>query len=325
MIKTERLLLMPLKKEWYEAIIENDVTVFERHGLKIDRAWFDKIAFNRINSMLSLLNIGYAEEQLLWLIVLEKTKVIIGDIDFINSDKDRERSLSYRIIKAYRHHGYASEAIRALTFYYYVLGVGKVERLFANVLKENTSSKQCILSANYRINSVVKEASFEQFIFDRADFNALIQKLSPKEYVITSGCLLGLPMRYDGGSGQLDFPEQDTFHLIPLCPEQVGGLGTPREPVEYIQETNQYMTQTGKNCTEAFLKGAEVFVSLAKRYQTCLFFLKQNSPSCGSLAIYDGRFQGIKIEGEGCTVKLIQEHFDHYVIMDEDKNMYINL
>jgi len=275
--------------------------------------------------MVSLLNMGCAEAQLLWLIVLEKTKVIIGDIGVIKSSVDKEASLSYRIMKAHRHHGYASEAIRALTFYRFWFDAEGLERIIADILTENASSRQCVLSANYGKNSAFDKMSFEQFTFDKADFNALVRELSTEHYMITSGCLMGLPMRYDGGVVPLSISNQGNFHLIPLCPEQLGGLSTPRDPVEFIQESNQYMTQNRINCTQAFLNGADVFVSFAKRHKTCLFLLKQNSPSCGSLAIYDGSFMGVKIKGEGCTVKMIQERFNRYVIIDEVNNMCINL
>ena len=324
MIKTERLFLMPLKKEWYEGIIENDHTIFEKVGLKIDHAWFAKIAFSQVNSMLSLLNMGYAEEHLLWLIVLEKSNLIIGDISIVQGDCDREGSLSYRMMKAHRHRGYASEAIRALTFYHFWCDTEGLECITADVLRENVSSKKCILSANYKqIDSF--EEGIERFVFDRDDYNAFMRSLSINKEIITSGCLMGLPMRYDGSGGKLTFVIPTSYHLIPICPEQLGGLATPRDPVEYAPDRSQYMTQRGIDCTDAFFSGADAFVSFAKRQGTSLFLLKQNSPSCGSLAIYDGSFERVKVKGEGCTVKMIRKHFEQYVILDEDHNMCLNI
>ncbi len=106
-----------------------------------------------------------------------------------------------------------------------------------------------------------------------------------------------------------------TETLIPVCPEQLGGLPTPREPAE-IRE-GRVITKSGKDVTENFKRGAEEVLKIAKMFGIKEAVLKQGSPSCGCGRIYDGTFSGKIVEGDGVTVALLKRH-GIKVITEED-------
>jgi len=126
--------------------------------------------------------------------------------------------------------------------------------------------------------------------------------------ILVSACLLGVECRYNGyGVLQEDIVKlMDKHTLIPVCPEQLGGLPTPRNPVELTE--GRALTKEGIDVTKEFLKGAIETLKLARLYRCEAVILKSNSPSCGSGKIYDGTFQGILIEGNGLTAELLKEH-----------------
>src|SRR3712207_2196911 len=111
-----------------------------------------------------------------------------------------------------------------------------------------------------------------------------------KEKILISACLLGIPCRYDGRDNKIKNLTllQEQFELIPVCPEQLGGLSTPRCPCE-IQK-NKVISREGKDYTREFQKGAEESLKLAKQWNIKTALLKAKSPSCGFGQIYDGSF-----------------------------------
>ena len=96
---------------------------------------------------------------------------------------------------------------------------------------------------------------------------------------------------------------QRTYHLIPVCPEELGGLPTPRMPSEHVG--NKVLMKTGKDVTAEFQKGAEVSLRIALEAGCKAALLKEHSPSCGHGEIYDGTFSGTLVPGNGCTAKLL--------------------
>jgi uncharacterized protein YbbK (DUF523 family) len=103
--------------------------------------------------------------------------------------------------------------------------------------------------------------------------------------------------------------------LIPVCPEQLGGLPTPREPAE-IRE-GKVITKSGKDVTENFKRGAEEVLKIAKLFGISEAIFKQGSPSCGCGRVYDGTFSGKIIEGDGITATLLKKR-GIKVITEED-------
>ena len=126
--------------------------------------------------------------------------------------------------------------------------------------------------------------------------------------ILVSACLLGINSRYCGG-GCLNEKIASLIgnhNLRPVCPEQLGGLPTPREPDE-IRE-GRVFEKSGKENTDNFQKGAEETLRLARLLKVDMAILKQNSPSCGSSMIYDGTFSSKKIPGSGITASLLIEN-----------------
>lgn len=125
---------------------------------------------------------------------------------------------------------------------------------------------------------------------------------------LCSACLLGIKCRYDGKS-KLDMKVIELSKkeiLIPICPEQLGGLPTPREPAE--QRRKKVITKSGEDITQNFKKGAEEVLKLAKLFGVKEAILKQKSPSCGCGKIYDGTFSGRIIKGDGVTTSLLKKN-----------------
>ena len=110
--------------------------------------------------------------------------------------------------------------------------------------------------------------------------------------------------KYNGESNKNDaiLELSRKFLFVPLCPEQLGGLSTPRPPAEIIG--GKVITINGIDVTENYLRGASEALYFAKIYNVRYAILKDGSPSCGSTYIYDGTFSGRKIAGRGITAQL---------------------
>lgn len=129
-----------------------------------------------------------------------------------------------------------------------------------------------------------------------------------KESILVSACLLGVRCRYDGGSKPQEpiLRLMEKYTLIPVCPEQLGGLSTPRLPSERIAD--RVVMNDGTDVTEAYRRGAEEALRLARLFGCKLAVLKERSPSCGSGTIYDGSFSGRLTGGDGVTAALLREN-----------------
>jgi len=126
-----------------------------------------------------------------------------------------------------------------------------------------------------------------------------------KEAVLISGCLLGLCCRYDGKSKQNEHISAlaEKYHLIPVCPEQLGGLPTPRDPSEIIGE--RVVSCAGKDVTAEYSRGAAEALRLAQLFGCKKAILKERSPSCGFGKVYDGSFSGTLTNGNGVAAALL--------------------
>jgi uncharacterized protein YbbK (DUF523 family) len=128
-----------------------------------------------------------------------------------------------------------------------------------------------------------------------------------KEKILVSACLLGIRCKYDGTSNKNEriLKLAKDFILIPVCPEILGGLPTPREPAE--QKGKRVITKSGRDVTKYFEKGAKEVLKICKILKIKKAILKQKSPSCGCGKIYDGTFSGKLIKGDGVTTKLLKK------------------
>jgi uncharacterized protein YbbK (DUF523 family) len=137
-----------------------------------------------------------------------------------------------------------------------------------------------------------------------------------KKVVMVSGCLLGIPCRFDGTSREV--PELRSiladYQLISFCPEAAGGMKSPRLPAEIqggdgagvLTGSAKVVNRIGEDHTKEFLMGAEAVGKLVQKYHPDFVVLKAKSPSCGVGQIYDGTFTGTLREGDGVTAALLR-------------------
>lgn len=135
---------------------------------------------------------------------------------------------------------------------------------------------------------------------------------------LISACLLGIKCRWDGEDNQddraLDLMKKEI--LIPVCPEQLGGLSTPRPRQEIrggtgkevLERRAKVITDIGEDVTSQFITGAEEILKVARLYRVKEFIGKSLSPSCSCSKIYDGTFSGKSIKGRGVTAELLMRN-----------------
>ncbi|MBO5004113.1 MAG: DUF523 domain-containing protein [Clostridia bacterium] len=126
--------------------------------------------------------------------------------------------------------------------------------------------------------------------------------------ILISACLMGINCRYNGESEIVKELEvlKNKYNLIPVCPEIYGGLKTPRNPAERVND--KVLTNNGEDVTSNYTKGAEEILKLAKFYDCKYAILKERSPSCGFGRIYDGTFSKTIIDGNGVTADLLEKN-----------------
>ncbi len=132
-----------------------------------------------------------------------------------------------------------------------------------------------------------------------------------KPKILISSCLIGENVKYDGGNNALHVTVLEQWKeqgiLVPLCPEVLGGLSVPRSPCEVLEGTTTVLCKSGEEVSEAFAKGAQESLRIAKEEGVCMAILKARSPSCGKDIIYDGTFTSTRVSDSGITCKLLQE------------------
>jgi len=142
--------------------------------------------------------------------------------------------------------------------------------------------------------------------------------MKKKIKVLISACLLGDNVKYSGGNNLtlelVILLEKYNVDIVKVCPECFAGLPISRVPSE-IKETKVF-SKDGRDITEEFLSGAEKTFKIAKENQIDFAILKERSPSCGSSYIYDGSFSGKVIQGQGLTVRKLNE--ENIVIFSEE-------
>lgn len=126
--------------------------------------------------------------------------------------------------------------------------------------------------------------------------------------LLVSACLLGTCCRYDGASRAHPLAEElaRRHTLVPVCPEQLGGLATPRPPAE--RRGQLVVTRDGDDVTEQYRRGAEECLRLCRLLDCRAAVLKERSPSCGHGEIYDGTFSGALVPGDGVAAELLASH-----------------
>lgn len=129
--------------------------------------------------------------------------------------------------------------------------------------------------------------------------------------VLVSACLLGAPVRYDGRDKKCDDAILKRWieegRVVSVCPEVLGGLGTPRQPAEIVGGGRQVVTREGEDVTRAFEDGALAAAAEAALHGIRIAVLKSGSPSCGSSFVYDGTFSKTRVAGDGVTAALLRQ------------------
>jgi len=135
---------------------------------------------------------------------------------------------------------------------------------------------------------------------------------------LVSACLLGVRCRWNGK--RRAFRKVVALSgrevLIPVCPEQLGGLPTPRVAQEIVGGSGGdvldgnciVLNRKGEDVTENFVRGAREVLRIARMFGIGVFVGKERSPSCASKYIYDGSFKGKIVEGEGVTTALLRRN-----------------
>ncbi|MEV4168869.1 DUF523 domain-containing protein [Nonomuraea sp. NPDC049709] len=139
--------------------------------------------------------------------------------------------------------------------------------------------------------------------------------------ILVSACLMGRKVRYDGGAKTSSDAWlagwREEGRLVPFCPEVEGGLPIPRPAAEIeggaggaavLSGTARVLATDGSDVTAEFLAGARAALEVARSQGIRMAVLKEGSPSCGALSIYDGSFQGRRAPGQGVTTALLEQH-----------------
>lgn len=136
-----------------------------------------------------------------------------------------------------------------------------------------------------------------------------------------SACLLGEPVRYDGGpkpcAEVIELTKKN--QVCPVCPERAAGLSCPRPPAEQVGE--RVLLKDGTDVTRAFADGARAECAAAQRAEVPLAVLKAKSPSCGVGLVYDGTYTGTLTAGMGVCARLLAKEGICVVTEDTVKNV----
>ena len=123
---------------------------------------------------------------------------------------------------------------------------------------------------------------------------------------LISACLLGIECRYDGKSELNEQLLKNADSFIPICPEQLAGLPTPRPPAEI--KGDRVVSKEGVDLTSAYQKGAQEALKMAKLYHCKEAILKSHSPMCGCGEIYDGSFSNKLVKGDGILTQVLKKN-----------------
>jgi len=146
------------------------------------------------------------------------------------------------------------------------------------------------------------------------------------EPILVSACLLGLPTRYDGKAKRsqavMEYLQRENLLPIPVCPEQLAGMSTPREKtffksgsgLDVLAGKGHAVSESGESMNDIFCRGAWMVLQIGHLSNCRRALLKERSPSCGVHLIYRGK---ARVPGTGVTTALlIKEGFE--VFSEED-------
>jgi len=160
--------------------------------------------------------------------------------------------------------------------------------------------------------------------------NMKLDSVSPEKegsLLLVSAGMVGSPCQYHGGSCPNGLLQALAVQgqILPLCPEVLGGLSTPRPPAEIqggdgndvLEGRAKVVNIEGKDVTAEFLAGAQKALLVAHRWDIKEAILKARSPSCGVGQIHDGSFSGRLVEGDGVTAALLRR--EGFIVKSEEE------
>jgi len=141
-----------------------------------------------------------------------------------------------------------------------------------------------------------------------------------KAKILVSACLMGFKVRYNGSdkpwfAAALERWQQEQ-RLVIHCPELAAGMAIPRLPAELaggdgaaaLSGAARILESDGSDVTQAYLLAAWLALKTAQKNGCQFALMTDGSPTCGSQKIYDGRFQGITLPGEGVAAALLRQY-----------------
>ncbi|MEA2070657.1 MAG: DUF523 domain-containing protein [Asgard group archaeon] len=150
-------------------------------------------------------------------------------------------------------------------------------------------------------------------------FSEKIKNLAKDDTIIMSACLLGINCVYNNSNNKCEqlFPLIQKHHIIPICPEQLGGLPTPRvsqcivsgSGEDVLMEKTKVVNRSNEDVTDNFLKGAAESLKIARLFDAKLAILKEKSPSCGVHKIYNKPSSNKNhiVKGKGVTTAIFEK------------------
>lgn len=143
----------------------------------------------------------------------------------------------------------------------------------------------------------------------------------PDRVVLVSACLLGVESNYRGKAHKawdelfrnlVPAAKAAGIVFVPVCPEQLGGLTTPRPPAELqgraeavLGSDARIVTAAGDDVTMQFLAGARMTGHVARILGVAGAIMSEKSPSCGVRRVYAGTFDGRLVEGSGVSTCIL--------------------
>ena len=126
--------------------------------------------------------------------------------------------------------------------------------------------------------------------------------------LLVSACLLGVRCNHRGEASPSAAVAAlgERYRLVPVCPETLGGLPTPR-PAAERQADGRVLSAAGEDVTAAYRRGAQATVALAAGVGAAEAVLKARSPSCGCHEVYDGSFTRTRVDGLGVAAAALAE------------------
>ncbi|MFW6209719.1 MAG: DUF523 domain-containing protein [Spirochaetota bacterium] len=142
------------------------------------------------------------------------------------------------------------------------------------------------------------------------------------DLLLVSACLAGINCRYDGGNSENEYVRSlvEAGRALPVCPEVLGGLPTPRVSCEIVTDprgSKRIMSKDGRDFTGQFAAGAEKTLQIARLIGAKQAVLQSRSPSCGYGYVYDGQFNGTFRQGNGLTAELLLRNGIEVLCVDE--------